>query len=90
MSGRNKSPLARIRAFVNRWVVDRSGSYAVIFALSLVPILIAIGGAVDLSQAYIVKQRLTRALDAAGLAVGGMTGLTTAELQTAACRQQSF
>jgi len=49
-----------------------------------VPILIAIGAAVDLSQAYFVKQRLTRALDAAGLAVGGMTGLTTAQLQTVA------
>ncbi|MFZ3032494.1 MAG: pilus assembly protein [Parvibaculum sp.] len=84
MSGKNQGPLVRIRAFINRWMADRSGSYAVIFAISLVPILIAIGAAVDLSQAYIVKQRLTRALDAAGLAVGGMTGLTTAELQVAA------
>ena len=84
MSDRHKGPLARVGAFFHRWKSDRSGSYAVIFAISLVPILIAIGAAVDLSQAYFVKQRLTRALDAAGLAVGGMTGLTTAQLQTVA------
>ena len=84
MLGKNKRPFGSIGGLINRWLVDRSGSYAVIFAISLVPILVAIGAAVDLSQAYIVKQRLTRALDAAGLAVGGMAGKTTAELQTAA------
>lgn len=77
----------RLSGFVRRWMRDRRGSYAVIFALTLIPILIAIGAAVDISQAYIVKQRLTRALDAAGLAVGGMTGQTTAQIQTTA---QSF
>lgn len=83
MLGTKIFPLARMRVFLDHWRRDRSGSYAVIFAISLVPILIAIGAAVDLSQAYIVKQRLTRALDAAGLAVGGMPGLTTAQLQAA-------
>lgn len=70
--------------FLRRWRADRRGSYAVIFALALVPILIAIGAAVDVSKAYVVKQRLTRALDAAGLAVGGTTGMTTAQIQTTA------
>jgi len=84
MSGRKQNPFGRLRAFVSHWIADRSGSYAVIFAISLIPILVAIGGAVDLSQAYIVKQRLTRALDAAGLAVGGMTGATTAQMQATA------
>lgn len=77
----------RLRGFARRWLADRRGSYAVIFALTLIPVIIAIGAAVDISQAYIVKQRLTRALDAAGLAVGGATGLTTAQIQTMA---QSF
>tara|TARA_R110002110_G_scaffold338508_2_gene548961 strand:- start:3232 stop:4527 length:1296 start_codon:yes stop_codon:yes gene_type:complete len=76
--------IVRFRALVSRWKVDQRGSYAVIFAISLVPILIAIGAAIDLSQAYIVKQRLTRALDAAGLAVGGVTGQSTADLRTMA------
>lgn len=74
----------RLRDFMRRWKSDRRGSYAVIFALTLIPILIAIGAAVDISQAYIVKQRLTKALDAAGLAVGGATGLTTTQIQTMA------
>ncbi|MES1989435.1 MAG: pilus assembly protein [Pseudomonadota bacterium] len=84
MSVPQKGRLARVRAFMDRWAYDKRGSYAVIFAISLVPILIALGAAVDLSQAYMVKQRLTRALDAAGLAVGGITGQTTAQVQTLA------
>lgn len=67
--------------FLRRWMSDTRGNYAIIFALTLVPILVAIGGAIDISQAYVVKQRLTRALDAAGLAVAGQTGLTTAQIQ---------
>ena len=78
MSVPGKIRSARLSAFFGRWARDKRGSYAVIFAISLVPILIAIGAAIDLSQAYMVKQRLTRALDAAGLAVGGVTGQTTA------------
>jgi Flp pilus assembly protein TadG len=77
----------RLRLFLSRWLGNARGNYAIIFALALTPILIAIGGAVDLSQAYVVKQRMTRALDAAGLAVGGQSGMTTAQIQTMA---QSF
>ncbi|HUD52974.1 TadE/TadG family type IV pilus assembly protein [Parvibaculum sp.] len=70
--------------FLRRWMSDTRGNYAIIFALTLVPILVAIGGAIDISQAYVTKQRLTRALDAAGLAVAGQTGLTNAQIQTMA------
>lgn len=63
---------------------DTNGSYAVIFALAIVPILISIGAAIDLSQAYVAKQRLTSALDAAGLAVGGMSGQSAQAIQAAA------
>ena len=80
----DKSGFARLRTFTGRWARDKRGSYAVIFAISLVPILIAIGAAIDLSQAYMVKQRLTRALDAAGLAVGGVTGQSTSQIQALA------
>lgn len=72
----------RLTAFLRRWVSDTRGNYAIMFALALVPILIAIGAAIDISQAYVVKQRMTRALDDAGLAVGGMTGLTATQIQT--------
>lgn len=84
MLGKYHGRMAQAYAFMTRMARDKRGSYAVIFAISLVPILIAIGAAVDLSQAYIVKQRMARALDAAGLAVGGMTGQTNAQLQTMA------
>jgi Flp pilus assembly protein TadG len=84
MFGLVQGGFARIGALCKRMARDHRGSYAVIFAISLVPILVAIGAAVDLSQAYIVKQRLTRALDAAGLAVGGMTGQSTSQLQVMA------
>lgn len=63
---------------------DAHGSYAILFALSIIPVLIAIGAAIDISRAYVVKQRMTKALDAAGLAVAGMTGLTNAQIQTTA------
>jgi Flp pilus assembly protein TadG len=84
MSGLVNNFAMRLRHHARRWVADRRGSYAVIFALTLIPIMIAIGAAVDLSQAYVVKQRLTRALDAAGLAVGGATGQTPDQIQTMA------
>lgn len=84
MLGMVNETKARLSGFARRWTSDRRGSYAVIFALALIPILIAIGAAVDMSQAYIVKQRLARALDAAGLAVGGMSGQTTAQIQATA------
>tara|TARA_R110000824_G_scaffold118960_14_gene272259 strand:+ start:393507 stop:394823 length:1317 start_codon:yes stop_codon:yes gene_type:complete len=84
MLNKIKGGFARLGALTSLMKRDNRGSYAVIFAISLVPILVAIGAAVDISQAYIVKQRLTRALDAAGLAVGGVTGMSTAEIQTMA------
>ncbi|OEJ68918.1 pilus assembly protein [Magnetovibrio blakemorei] len=48
------------------------GVVAVIVALAAIPMLIAGGLAIDLSRAYLVKSRLSHALDAAGLAVGTM------------------
>ena len=73
-----------LRRFLGEFRHDVRGSYAIIFGIALVPILVAIGSAVDLSQAFIVKQRLTRALDDAGLAVGTQVGLTSAQLQQVA------
>ena len=49
---------------------NSSGSIAVIVALSLIPLIVGSGAAVDFGRAYMVKSRLSFALDAAGLAVG--------------------
>jgi Flp pilus assembly protein TadG len=47
----------------------------------LVPMMIAAGAGVDLTRALVVRSRLAEALDAAGLAVGATSGLTTAQIQ---------
>ena len=49
---------------------EQTGNIAVIFALALIPIVIGSGAAVDFSRAYMVKSRLSHAIDQAGLAVG--------------------
>lgn len=49
---------------------ERSANFAVIMALAMIPIVIGSGAAVDYSRAYMVKSRLSNALDQAGLAVG--------------------
>ena len=58
---------------------DRRGAVAIIFVIALVPLVAAGGAAIDISRAYLVKQRLGYAIDAAGLAVGSSSG-TEAEL----------
>ncbi|SDH69215.1 TadE/TadG family type IV pilus assembly protein [Roseospirillum parvum] len=55
---------------------DRRGVTAVLFAVALIPLVLAVGVAVDISRAYMVKARLGHALDAAGLAVGSMADRT--------------
>jgi len=73
--------------FLKRFSYDQSGNLAMIFALSLLPLTAAAGAAVDLNRAFIVQQRLERALDAAGLAVGAAPATTEAEMLATA---QSF
>ena len=65
---------ASLAATVRRFLAEEAGAVAVLLVLALVPVLGAIGAAVDLSRAYAVKTRLNYALDAAGLAVGASSG----------------
>lgn len=51
-----------------RYIRQTTGAIAIMFAL-MVPVLVGVVGvSLDLSQAYLVKQRLSQALDAAALA----------------------
>jgi Flp pilus assembly protein TadG len=59
-----------------------------IYGLALLPTMAAVGSAVDLTRAMVVKMRLGEALDAAGLSVGGTIGLSNAEMTAKA--QQFF
>jgi Flp pilus assembly protein TadG len=59
---------------------SEKGNVALIYALTLLPTLAAVGSAIDLTRGMVVKMRLGEALDAAGLAVAGTVGLTDAEM----------
>ncbi|MEE2567671.1 pilus assembly protein TadG-related protein [Hyphobacterium marinum] len=64
---------------IRRFFSDTGGNVATIFALTLTPIAILSGGAIDVSQAMNSRARLAEAMDAAALAVGGQINLTDAE-----------
>lgn len=73
--------LRHVKAGLAAFMRHRRGVTAVTFAIALLPLLVMAGTAIDVSRAFIVKQRLGFAIDAAALAVGASTG-TTAELTT--------
>jgi Flp pilus assembly protein TadG len=76
------------RSFAGRFLRDKAGNTAMIAALSATA-LVGVGGAgVDMSRAMVARNRVSEALDAAALAVGTQTGLSTSQIQTMA--QQYF
>jgi len=58
------------KSFVRRLLKDHNGAVAVYLAFAIVPIIGFIGIGTDTARAYMVKSRLSSALDAAGLAGG--------------------
>ncbi|MGQ0663505.1 MAG: TadE/TadG family type IV pilus assembly protein [Pseudomonadota bacterium] len=58
---------------------DRRGVLAVVFGLAIVPILLGVGAAVDISRALVVQHRLAGAIDAAGLGVATALAQGTSE-----------
>ncbi len=82
-----RSIALKLRAFVRRFCASNAGNIAMIYALALVPTVAAVGSAVDLTRAMVVKMRLGEALDSAGLAVGGSVGLSESEMTA---RAQKF
>lgn len=80
--------MLRTSGWLRRFAAARRGNVAVIFALSLVPLMIAVGGGLDYARAMVVRAEMNEALDAAALAVGSSTSLTTAQMQALA--QQYF
>lgn len=74
------SVLGRISGFLRRFRQDR-GAVAVQFALLIVPMTVAVFGAVDVSRASGEKMRLQDALDAATLAAARSPATTDEGLQ---------
>jgi Flp pilus assembly protein TadG len=78
------APASVARERCDRRVVDRltlfghhqSGSIAIIFALALIPLLLAVGAAVDYSFASRTKAKLDGAADSAALSVVGKASLS--------------
>jgi Flp pilus assembly protein TadG len=70
------------------FVRDRRGNVALLFGLSIIPLLIAVGLGVDYGRGLLVKERMEDALDAAALALGSWTDLSQSEMQAKA--QQFF
>jgi Flp pilus assembly protein TadG len=84
LGGGFRTTIARLAGF---WR-SAQANVAMIFALSVIPVVIAVGGGVDLARSMVVRSNLASALDAAGLAVGATSGLTQAQMATLA--QQYF
>lgn len=57
-----------MRHIVKTYLSSLRGTVAVLFGLSLPLVVTAVGVSVDIGQAYLVKERLSHALDAAALA----------------------
>jgi len=62
----------------------KDANVAMIFAISIIPVVIAAGAGLDLARSMIVKSALSEALDASALAAASTPGATQAQMQTAA------
>lgn len=62
--------LARLTAVRRHFLIDERGAVMVFLALATIPLIGFVGIGTDVARAYLVKSRLSSALDAAGLAGG--------------------
>ncbi len=65
-----KYSFGSLRRIIARFSKNNRGVSAVIVAFLAIPLFGAIGLSIDLGRAYVLKSKLSTALDAAGLAVG--------------------
>jgi Flp pilus assembly protein TadG len=75
---------------LRRLIADRSGAVMVTVAFALIIALGFIGLGIDAGRAYLVRSRLSSALDAAGLAQGGNTSGATDAASIAAYVKMYF
>lgn len=73
---------------VRNFTGEQRGNVAILFGVAIVPLMIAMGAAVDYGRALAVRDRMAEAADSAALAIGSWTGLTQDELKIKA--QQYF
>ena len=74
--------LGRAASFLKRQAravrMARRGNMALIFALSIIPVLVTGGAGIDLARSLAVRAKLYAAVDAAALAVASKAGSTAA------------
>jgi Flp pilus assembly protein TadG len=73
------SATKRISSVWKRFAKENRGSTGVIFAVSLVPLLVAAGAAIDFSNFYATRNHIQIALDAGSMAGATAAGKTDAE-----------
>jgi Flp pilus assembly protein TadG len=76
--------LTRVRASVDKFVAAKRGNSAIIFAISALPLISAVGCVIDYSYASMIKTKLQAAADAATLATVSNNSpiVTTAKTMT--------
>ncbi len=70
-------PPAAIRRVIARFAASRSGNVAAIFAIACIPVIVAMGVAVDYTRAAQTSSAMQDALDAATLALSRRSDLST-------------
>lgn len=73
------APIVGLSRTLQRFAQDRRGMVAVITAMLVIPLVLAIGLAVDASRMFLVRAKLSQAVDAAALAGGQATDAATVE-----------
>ncbi len=77
----------RDRPFMSRLAADRGGNVLAITAVSMIPLLAMIGGAIDASRLYMAHTRLQQACDAGALA--GRKAMATIQTLTESEKQKA-
>ena len=67
-----------------RFARNKHGNVAILFGLAIIPIVLAVGVAVDYGRALMVRERMADAADASALAIGSWTNLTETQMKAKA------
>ena len=66
-----KIKIESLKKTIRNFLHSTKGAVAIAFGLTIPVVVSAVGVSVDISQGYLVRERLSRALDAAALAACG-------------------
>ena len=82
--GKRMAQLKRTRSLLRSFAASTRGNVAMMFGITLVPLMIAAGVGLDYARGALVRSQMGDALDAASLAVGSTTGLDRDEAEALA------